>query len=187
MFCFNLNIEPQCDLDSNTSLISALWKANPGAKGSCFPASPVILMVCVSGCLWFSKPHNDAQSLLSPLIMKPVTVAVQTLCFFQLSESYFFNTVTSGVTADTSRRCGLSQFGGWSCPFGISKVWYFSLSPQTYLYYLEHYSGQSDSHCFCVPCRRTLIQAFALWSYPLGLCNALSVHWCFWKWKVLAI
>lgn len=50
MFCFNLNIEPQCDFASDTSLIPALGKANPGAKGSCFTGSPVTL-TCVTWCV----------------------------------------------------------------------------------------------------------------------------------------
>lgn len=184
VFCFNLNLEPQCDLASDTSLISALWKANPGAKGSCFMGSPVILMVCISGCLWFSKPqwhmkpsfaldHEAGYSGCTNIVFLPAIW----ISLFQ----YKGKNETPGVTADTSRQCGLSQFGGWSYPFGISKVWYFSLHRPT----CTTWNITEDTHCFCVPCRRTLMQAFALWSYLqsillvlplLGLCNALSVH-----------
>lgn len=199
MFCFNLDIEPQRDLASDTSLISALWKANPGAKGSCFPASPVFWW-CVSRVVSDSPNHT----MTHEAFLRPWSWSrLQWLYKHCVSSSYL------NLTFSIQRQ-------KWN-PRGNCRhqqmVWSFSVW-RLKLYFWDKQgvvlqSVPTDLPVLLGTLQRTIwlalllcalqedpIQAFALWSYLqslllvlplLGLFSALSVHWCFWKWKVLAI
>lgn len=68
-------VDPCCVLILTLShSVTSLWhfpnlctlEGKPRSKGSCFPASPVILMVCGSGCLWLSNHTMTHEAFLRP-------------------------------------------------------------------------------------------------------------------------